>query len=143
MQHRAHEPLKTLSISLFVGFGGFFGSLARYGLSVVTQRFAVEWPVGTLAANVVGCLAIGILTGLTARNDAISPEIRLALGTGFCGGFTTMSSMVYETAGMLRSSEYLHAVIYTAGTLLLSIVAFIAGVMLVRMFFRIGGMVWS
>ena len=130
-------------ISLLVGLGGFAGSVARYGLSVTSQRYSIEWPIGTLAANVLGCLAIGILSGLFARGETVSPEIRLALATGFCGGFTTMSSMIYETAEMIRASEYLHATLYTAGTFLFSMTAFAAGVMAVRILVKIGDGLWS
>jgi len=130
-------------ISLLVGLGGFAGSVARYGLSVTSQRFSIEWPLGTLTANVLGCLAIGILTGLSARGETLSPEIRLALATGFCGGFTTMSSMIYETAEMIRASEYLHATVYVAGTFLLSMTAFVMGVIAMRILSKIGGGLWS
>ena len=131
------------AISLLVGLGGFAGSVARYSLSVTSQRYSIEWPIGTLAANVLGCLAIGILTGLSARGAVLSPEIRLALATGFCGGFTTMSSMVYETAEMIRASEYLHATVYVAGTFLLSMAAFFAGVMVLHILSKIGGGLWN
>ena len=130
-------------ISLLVGLGGFAGSVARYGLSATSQRFSIEWPIGTLAANVLGCLAIGILTGLSARGQTLSPEIRLAVATGFCGGFTTMSSMVYETAEMIRATEYLHATAYAAGTFLLSMTAFALGVMAMHILVKIGGGLWS
>lgn len=130
-------------ISLLVGLGGFAGSVARYGLSVTLQRFSIEWPIGTLAANVLGCFAIGIIAALSARGETISPEMRLALATGFCGGFTTMSSMIYEAAEMIRATEYLHATIYAAGTFLLSMSAFVAGIMAVRILVKIGGGLWS
>ncbi len=129
--------------TLLVGLGGFAGSVARYGLSVASQRYSIEWPIGTLAANVLGCLVIGILTGLSARGETVSPEVRLALATGFCGGFTTMSSMIYETAEMFRTSEYLHATFYAAGTFLLSMIAFAAGLMAVHILVKIGGELWS
>lgn len=131
------------TLSLLVGIGGFAGSVARYGLSVAAQRGPFHWPIGTLSANVLGCLAIGILTGLSARGEALSPEVRVALATGFCGGFTTMSSMVYETAEMVRASEYLHASLYAAGTILFSFLAFFAGLMAVRALVKIGGGLWS
>ena len=130
-------------ISLLVGLGGFAGSVARYSLSVAMQRFTIEWPLGTLAANVLGCLAIGLVTGISARGETLSPEVRLALATGFCGGFTTMSSMIYETAAMVRSSEYLHATLYVAGTLLLSMTAFIVGLVALRLLAKFGGVLWS
>lgn len=131
------------SISLLVGLGGFAGSVARYALSVFSQRFSIEWPVGTLAANLLGCLVIGIVAGLTARGETISPAIRLALASGFCGGFTTMSSMIYETAEMIRANEYLHAAIYAAGTFALAMTALVAGVMAVRIVAGIGGELWN
>ncbi|OGV67472.1 MAG: hypothetical protein A3K18_29140 [Lentisphaerae bacterium RIFOXYA12_64_32] len=129
--------------SLLVGLGGFAGSVSRYGLSVTSQRFAVDWPLGTLAANILGCLLIGVITGLSARGEIVSPEVRLALATGFCGGFTTMSSMIYEAAEMLRASEYLHATAYITGSFLLSLTAFVVGLMAVHVLIRLGGGLWS
>jgi CrcB protein len=129
--------------SLLVGLGGFVGSIARYGLSLISQRLSFEWPLGTLAANVLGCLFIGIITELMARGEVLSPAMRLTLATGFCGGFTTMSSMIYESAEMLRASEYLHATAYLAGTILLSMSAFIAGLLAIRVLVKMGGGLWS
>jgi CrcB protein len=131
------------SISFLVGLGGFVGSVARYTLSVTSQRLSIEWPIGTLAVNVLGCLALGIITGLSVRGGTVSPEIRLALATGFCGGFTTMSSMIYETSEMLRASEYLHAILYAAGTFLFSMTAFVAGIMAMRILVKCGGGLWN
>ena len=131
------------SLSVLVGIGGFAGSVARYGLSIAAQRLSIEWPAGTLAANVLGCLVIGVITGISARGETLSPEARLVLATGFCGGFTTMSSLVYETAAMIRASEYLHAVAYAAGTFILSMAAFAAGIAALRILARIGGELWS
>jgi CrcB protein len=127
------------TLCLLVGLGGFAGSLARYALSLAGQRLDLAWPAGTLTANVLGCLIIGMVTALTARGEVLSPETRLALATGFCGGFTTLSSMVYETAEMVRASEYLHASGYAAGTFLLGMTAFLAGSVAVRAVFGMGG----
>ncbi|MFO7820887.1 MAG: CrcB family protein [Lentisphaeria bacterium] len=69
--------------------------------------------------------------------------VELGLATGFCGGFTTMSSMVYETAEMMRGSEYLHATLYAAGTFFFSLIALFAGVMFVRAIVNVGGGLWS
>ena len=117
--------------------------MARFGLSVAGQRLSVTWPLGTLGANVLGCLAIGIITGFSAQDKMVSPEVRLALTVGFCGGFTTLSSLMYETAEMFRADEYLHAAMYAAGTFLLSMTAFIIGTMGVRIMIRMGGELWS
>ena len=128
---------------LLVGSGGFAGSVTRYGLSVVSQRLPIKWPFGTLAANVLGCLLIGIVTELSARSELVPVEIRLAVATGFCGGFTTMSSMIYETSAILRAGEYLHAAVYAAGSLFLSLAAFAIGLMSLRMLIRLGARLWS
>ena len=133
---------KPVAMSLLVGLGGFAGSILRYALSVTSQRLSIEWPIGTLAANVLGCFVIGVLTSHSARGETLSPGIRLVLATGFCGGFTTMSSMVYETAEMIRAGDYLHATIYAAGTFLLSMTAFVAGAMVLRVLVRIGSGIW-
>lgn len=132
-----------LAVSALVGFGGFAGSIARYGLGVASQRLSFEWPIGTLAANVLGCLLIGIIAGLSERTEAISPAARLALATGFCGGFTTMSSMIYETAEMMRAGEYLHASVYVAGSFVLSMCAFVVGLTVVRVVVKAGGGLWN
>jgi len=131
------------TLSILVGIGGFFGSIARYGLSVGAQRYTIDWPLGTMAANVLGCLLIGVIVTIAAQGEILSPAVRLALATGFCGGFTTMSSLIYETAEMLRASEYLHAIMYAGGTFLLSLAAFVVGVVSVRVLIHIGGGLWS
>lgn len=109
----------------------------------MAQRFAIDWPIGTFAANVLGCLFAGVITGVSARGEAISPEMRIALAIGFCGGFTTMSSLIYETAEMFCSGEYFHASLYAAETFLFSLIAFFAGIIAVRFCIRIGGVLWN
>jgi CrcB protein len=126
-----------------VGAGGFAGSVVRYGLSLLSQHLQFSWPFGTLSSNVLGCLVIGMVAALSDRSGALSPEIRLALATGFCGGFTTMSSMIYETAAMLRVQEFGGAALYACGTMVLSMGAFFAGGVLVHLFFKIGGGAWN
>jgi CrcB protein len=123
-------------MSGLVGLGGFFGSILRYSLGVFGQRFSVVWPLGTFTANVLGCFAIGLIMAMSAKGDVLSPEMKLALATGFCGGFTTLSSMMYETSEMLRSHEYVHAGAYVALTLVFSLAAFYFGLALFRIFFR-------
>lgn len=126
-------------LSLWVGVGGFAGSIARYGLTLASQRFAVGWPLGTLLANFLSCLIIGMLAGLIDRGAMVSPVVRLAIATGFCGGFSTLAALVYETADMMRASEYLHAAIYVVGTFLLTMTAFLIGALAIRMCMKLAG----
>lgn len=100
-----------------VGAGGFIGSILRYLLSLVGQRFSFTFPHGTLWANLLGCLALGIVTALATETEALSPTTRLFLATGICGGFTTMSTFTYETFQFAQDSEYLYAVVYCAATI--------------------------
>ena len=132
-----------LTAAALVGAGGFAGSIARYGLSVVFQRWSLDWPHGTMAANLLGCFCIGVIAALSERTEALSPAARLLLATGFCGGFTTMSSMIYEIAQMLRSGEYLHASLYLGVTLIGCIAAFMIGVLGVRILIKSGGGLWN
>jgi len=123
-------------VSIGIGLGGFLGSLCRYGLAVAFARVVPTLPIGTLAANMLGCLAIGFIMALVERNALLSPALRLALVTGFCGGFTTMSSFIYEVAQMVRVNEYLEATMYLLGTIFLAILAFWVGSILGKL---IGG----
>jgi len=134
--------MKVLVNSLLVGAGGFIGSIARYLLSLAFQSQALVFPAGTLTANVAGCFLIGALSQL-ALAGSVSPAARLALGVGFCGGFTTASSFVYETAQFLREGEYLHGGAYVAATLAGSFIGFYAGVLLVKLVLRSTGGVWN
>ena len=124
---------------VLVGAGGLFGSVARYGLSMTAQRLAFDWPAGTLAANALGCFLVAVIAEIAARGQAITPETRLLLATGFCGGFTTLSSLLCETALMLRAGDLFHALFYTLGTLAVSGGAFLAGLMLVKLLSKSAG----
>jgi CrcB protein len=128
-----------LTACVLVGVGGCAGSLARYGLILAAQRWSFGWPAGTLASNLLGCFLIGLLAEIAARGEAVSPEARLLLATGFCGGFTTLSALVYESAQMLRSGDTVHAVLYLAGTLTVSSGAFLGGLLLVRLIQKSAG----
>ena len=97
--------------ALLVGTGGFLGSVFRYALSGLVHRLApfAAFPYGTLAVNVTGCLAIGVLCGLTESRQIVGPDLRLFLLLGLLGGFTTFSTFGYETMALLRDSEQLRA----------------------------------
>jgi len=94
-----------------VGSGGFLGALARYGLSGLVHRQMPlsTFPYGTLAVNLLGCLAIGVIAGLAESRQLFGPEFRLFALIGVLGGFTTFSTFAYETFAMIRDDEYLRA----------------------------------
>ncbi|MBN1830446.1 MAG: fluoride efflux transporter CrcB [Deltaproteobacteria bacterium] len=107
-----------------VGTGGFVGSVLRYLMSQFGQRFSITFPHGTLWANFIGCLFLGIVTAAATETQSLSPSTRLFLATGVCGGFTTMSSFSYETVRLLQDSEYLYATGYFLATIVGCIILF-------------------
>lgn len=101
--------MKTFLQFLAVGTGGFIGSVLRYMLGLLAQRFSITFPHGTLWANLLGCLVLGVVTALAVKTETLSPTMRLLLATGLCGGFTTMSTFTYEMFKFVQDSEYLYA----------------------------------
>lgn len=119
---------------LLIGLGGFLGSIARYRTAVLfTRLWPSTFPFGTFAANVVGCLLIGIVYGLWGRMGWLTPEWRLFLATGFCGGYTTFSSFTYENANLLQTGHYRTFFIYTAASVILGLAAVVLGTLITKL----------
>ncbi len=88
--------------------------------------------VGTLVVNVTGSLLLGFLLRYALATPAITPEVRALLTTGFCGGYTTFSTLSYETIALIEDGDYRRAALYVALSLLLSLVGTWAGLALAR-----------
>jgi CrcB protein len=97
---------------LLVGLGGCLGSIARYLGSGAVQRLSGDetFPVGTVAVNLSGCFAIGVLSYAFEFTGLFSPATRSFLIIGFLGGFTTFSAFGNETFQLLRTGDPLPAV---------------------------------
>ena len=96
---------------LLVGVGGFVGAVMRYAVTNWVQ-YALHTstlPYGTLTVNVIGCLVIGLLGGLSESRNLLTAETRALLLIGVLGGFTTYSTFGYETVQLLRDGESLTA----------------------------------
>ena len=116
---------------IYVGMGSMLGGMSRYGLTLVTQNYAaLALPFGTLISNLAGCLLIGLIAGIGASSQVLSSQMRLLLATGFCGGFTTMSSFVYELGQFIQDKEYFYASSYFVATLAGAGLAFVLGLLL-------------
>ena len=111
----------ALAYAALVGAGGFLGSLARYGMTVVVQRQfpASVFPWGTLTVNLLGCFLIGVFAGLIQEKQLLSPEATVFMLIGVLGGFTTFSTFGYEIFALLREAEFFRA----PATVLLHVVA--------------------
>ncbi|MFJ7748304.1 fluoride efflux transporter FluC [Peribacillus sp. NPDC097295] len=101
-----------------VGFGGAGGALLRY--SVITWTAASFFPFGTLIINIVGCFLLGMINGYFASKK--KSFVFLALGSGFCGGFTTMSAFSQELVTLMQVSM-IQAAIYLGATIVLGMIA--------------------
>jgi CrcB protein len=89
--------------TLLVAVGGLVGSVARYWMAGWVQNLnGSEFPFGTLAVNVLGSFILGLVMTLALERGLLSADVRILLGTGFCGGFTTMSTFSYETMALLQ-----------------------------------------
>lgn len=104
---------------LLVALGGALGSVCRY---LISRLWSGGFPWGTLTVNVLGSLFIGLLVGLAGKGT-LSPEMKLLLVTGFCGGFTTFSTFANESLGMMRAGDALVAALYVGGSVFLGIMA--------------------
>ena len=113
---------------MLVAVGGAVGSALRYALSWLwpaTHNGGL--PLGTLAANVLGCLVIGFVGTLLQRSFGSGEGFRLLVCVGFCGGLTTLSSLVNETSGMAQSSQMVLAAAYLGASVVLGFLAFHGG----------------
>jgi CrcB protein len=118
---------------LFIGFGGFLGAVARYGLSGLTHRwYQGSFPLGTLFVNLIGCFLIGLIMALVRDQGMFSPVVRSALTIGLLGAFTTYSSFAYETLALLSDQQYGLAIFNTLAQLVLGLAAVWMGMMVIR-----------
>jgi fluoride exporter len=121
---------------LWVALGGAVGAAARFGVVQWTGgRWGWTFPWGTLAVNVTGSLAIGlVMTLLLARNaDA---AYRYLLVSGFLGGYTTFSAFSFETLALVESRRWDAATLYVGGSVVLGLLATALGLGLGRLIVR-------
>ncbi len=113
---------------LIVGLGGFFGAIARYGLSSwVQRRYPTAFPIGTLAVNMLGCFLIGFLMHLITTRTWITPQMRFLLVVGFLGSLTTFSTFGYETLTLLEKGDWRLAMGNMLLNMTLGLIAVFAG----------------
>lgn len=114
----------------WVAVGGAAGTLARVGVGEVWSDVAA-WPVATFTVNVTGSFALGFLLEMLVRRGTESAggrRVRLALGTGFLGAFTTFSALAIEVERMLADARVGEAALYAVGSVVVGLVACAAGV---------------
>lgn len=115
-----------------VAGGSAIGGVARYGLTLLAQPRDVAFPFGTLAVNVSGCLLIGAIAQYTLMTGRLSPEVRVLLISGFCGGFTTFSTFSFESVELIQAGAWSRALLYVFVSVLAGVGAVWAGSAVIR-----------
>jgi fluoride exporter len=119
---------------LIVGIGGFIGTVLRYLTSLYFQSNTMStFPWSTFTVNLAGSLLIGIFYGISERSNLLSPELRLFLTVGICGGFTTFSSLSNDAFILMQGREWLKLSLYASMSFIFGILAVIIGRNLVKL----------
>jgi CrcB protein len=119
---------------LLVGVGGFIGANARLVVArLVGALFETKFPLGTFVINVSGSFLLGVLGTIVAQKVAPNSEaMRLALGVGFLGAFTTFSTFEFETHALVDDGSWLMATTNMVASLLVGLVAVRAGIVVAK-----------
>jgi fluoride exporter len=116
-----------VSLGLAVALLAGVGAVARYVLDSVVQRHhRSTFPLGTMVININGSFVLGLITGL-ATHQGLGSRTALIVGIGFCGGFTTFSTWMWESLVLTRANAVRAAAVNMFGTIALGLVAAAAG----------------
>lgn len=118
---------------LFIaGFGGFVGTALRFLVSRYFHlNLPTDFPWGTFLINILGSFLIGLFYGLSEKEDFMTPDLRLFLTVGICGGFTTFSTFSNESLTLLQNKDFLNLSLYVGLSFFLGIAAVYVGRQLV------------
>ena len=119
---------------ILVGAGGAFGSMLRFITSRIVSLFVEgEWLFfGTLVANIIGCLLIGIFSGWIFTHHPESQSFRLLMIVGFCGGYTTFSAFAFENMRLIEMNQWGLFVLYTTSSIILGLLSVWGGIKIVQ-----------
>jgi CrcB protein len=128
----------TLMPYLLVGVGGFVGANARFLVArLVGTLFETRFPLGTFVINISGSFLLGVLGTVVAEKVMPSSEaMRLALGVGFLGAYTTFSTFEFETHALFDDGSWLTATMNMFASLLVGLAAVRAGIILAKSWLR-------
>jgi fluoride exporter len=119
---------------VMVAIGGSAGSILRYLCQRwVYQFYPHTFPWGTFLVNIAGCFLIGVFYSFSEKTDLLTPEWRLLLTTGFCGGFTTFSAFAFENLTLLRSGDITYFVLYILASVILGTAAVFGGITITKL----------
>lgn len=122
-----------------IALGGTAGTALRGWLEAASPAVPGQWPWTTFWINITGALILGVLLEVLAETGpdrGWRRAVRLGLGTGVLGGYTTYSTFAVETLGLLQSGAWILALGYSLGSVVLGLAAALGGARLVRRLFR-------
>ncbi|MFQ5330342.1 MAG: fluoride efflux transporter CrcB [Thermodesulfobacteriota bacterium] len=122
-----------MRIVFYIGCAGFLGAVSRYAIGGLVYRYAGSaLPYGTLAVNLIGSLLLGFLMEFTLRSALIPGELRMAVGVGFLGAFTTFSTFSYETFRLFEEGSFTLGTFNIVSNLFICLVAVWIGIVIAR-----------
>jgi CrcB protein len=121
---------------LAVFIGGGIGSLARYGISKGMSDYSFSFPFATLLANILSCFVAGLVISFIELKFISNPTIKIFLLVGFCGGFSTFSSIIRESLLMMEENRAGPMLLYNLLSIILGLVSILSGVWLGKIFMR-------
>ncbi len=108
--------MRTFILTLWVGFGGFLGTVLRYWVSRgMYEVLGEKFPYGTLLVNLLGCYLVGLLGTLLIERFPLGQELRQFLLIGILGGFTTFSTFTYEALQLFKEKDFFLGSLYIGG----------------------------
>ena len=132
IQNQSEQPKRNkMKILLIVGTGSFAGGILRYLTGILLQRMTQSvYPYGTLTANIIGCFLIGIFFGIAEKGNILTPEWRIFLTTGLCGGFTTFSTFSLDALHLMNDRGIITALAYIGISIFIGILFTFSGILI-------------
>ena len=123
-----------MGVTVAVAMGGALGALARYGVARAALLLGAPGVLAIFMVNSTGAFALGLLVGLVEQRLQLAPALRVGLGVGVLGSFTTFSTLVYDVVARTESGAWLQAGLNLGGSLLAGLLLVGAGLALGRQF---------
>lgn len=119
---------------IYVALGGAIGACSRYSLALLFANYGSRFPWATFVANGAGCFLMGLGFALIVEREFVNQDLRQLLLVGLLGALTTFSTFAIESLSLIQNQNYKLAIIYVAGSLLMSLCACFVGLGFGRMF---------
>lgn len=118
---------------LYIGTGGILGAILRFVLEgIPVYHDGNQFPFNTLTINVTGSFALALLLTVAFEVREVDADIRLGIGTGFLGAYTTFSTLCREAVELMRQEMYFPAAVYIILSIVLGLIAVYSGAVLAR-----------